>query len=251
MNVGISIDERIDDLQYKGLRIIQKREGFRFGIDAVLLANFTKVRKNQKVIDLGTGTGIISILIAAKNEPGIVKGIEIQQDMVEMAQRSVKLNRLDEKINIIHADIKEAVDYFGSSSFDVVVTNPPYMNRGGGLLNSSDKKALSRHELLCTLEDVVRVSSKLLVPGGLFSMVHRPDRLVDIVFLMRSHGIEPKQLRFVHPAPYKKPNLMLINGARGGRPQLKMMDPLYVYDEKGCYSEEINEIYQREVKTVD
>ncbi|HHW47794.1 MAG TPA: tRNA1(Val) (adenine(37)-N6)-methyltransferase [Clostridiaceae bacterium] len=226
--------------------IIQNTEAFCFGIDAVLLANFADVKKGDKVIDLGTGTGVIPILLAGKTQASKIVGVEIQPEMAEMASRSVKLNNLEDRIEIVTGDIKDSAEYFGSSTFNVVVTNPPYISKGSGLINPSDSKALSRHEILCTLEDVIRVSSKLLVPGGQFAMVHRPERLVDILCLMRNYKIEPKYIRFVHPSPYKKANLILIKGAKHGRPELKMMEPLYVYDENGNYSHEINQIYCRE-----
>lgn len=244
-------DERLDDLQYKGLKLIQKANGFCFGVDAVLLANFADVKKGDAVIDLGTGTGIIPVLLAGKTQAESVTGLEIQYHMVEMAQRSVRLNKLGDRVKIVHGDIKESVGAFGPSHFNVVVTNPPYMNAGGGLVNPSDTKAISRHEILCTLEDVIKAGSKLLVSGGQFAMVHRPERLVDIVCLMRNYGIEPKYIRFVHPSPYKKANLLLIKGTRGGGVQLKMMEPLYIYDENGSYSKEINKIYCRGVSGVE
>lgn len=243
-------NEKIDDLQYKGLKIIQKDKAFRFGLDAVLLANFVDVKKGSSVIDLGTGTGIISILLAEKTEAASIVGLEIQEEIAEMAQRSVKMNCLEDRVKIVCGDIKDSVDLFGASSFDAVVSNPPYMNQGGGIINISDTKAIARHEILCTLEDVIRSASKLLVPGGQFAMVHRPDRLADIIWLMRNFTIEPKYIRFVHPSPYRKANLLLIKGTRQGRPQLKMMEPLYVYDEEGKYSKEINEIYCREVTEI-
>lgn len=245
MEIGIFDDERVDDLQYKGLKLIQKRKGFCFGVDAVLLANFADIRKKDRVLDIGTGTGIIAVLIAAKTAALKVVGLEIQEQMSEMAQRSVKLNHLENKLEIVCGDVKNAISLFGPSSFNAIVTNPPYMNKGGGLLNPSDTMAVSRHEILCTLEDVISTAGRLLVPGGRFAMVHRPDRLADIIYLMRSYGVEPKFLRFVHPSPYKKPNMVLVQGMRGGKPQLKVMDPLYVYDETGRYSREIDEIYQR------
>ena len=239
-------NETIDDLQYKNLKLIQKKDGFRFGIDAVLLANFVDVKKGGRVMDLGTGTGIIAVLLAGKTAAGLIVGLEIQPEMAEMASRSVKLNNLEERVKIVNGDIRKAVENFGSSAFDVVLTNPPYMNRGGGLINPSEAKAISRHEIMCTLEDVVRAGGSLLAPGGQFAMVHRPERFVDAVCLMRTHGIEPKIVRFVHPSPYKKANLFLIKGARGGKPQLKMLEPLYVHDECGNYSKEIIRIYGRE-----
>ncbi|HOV27545.1 MAG TPA: tRNA1(Val) (adenine(37)-N6)-methyltransferase [Pseudobacteroides sp.] len=249
VDIFLNDNEVIDDLQYKGLRIIQKNDGFKFGIDAVILSHFVDVKKNDNVIDLGTGTGIIPILLAGKTEAKSITGLEIQSDMAEMANRSVLLNSLEERVKIVCGDIKECVELFGRSKFNVVVTNPPYMSVGRGLVNPSDTKSIARHEILCTLEDIIRVSSKLLVPGGQFAMVHRPQRLVDILFLMRQYKIEPKFLRFVHPSPYKRANLILVKGSRGGNPELKMMEPLYVYDENGKYSgkysKEIDDIYHR------
>lgn len=249
VEIQLRENERIDDLQYKGLKLIQNKKGFCFGVDAVLLTNFVDVKKGDSVLDLGTGTGIITILLAGKTDAVSIEGLEIQPGMAEMANRSVALNNLQDRVRITNGDIKNSVELFGSSKFDVVVSNPPYMNQGGGLINSSDSKAISRHEILCTLEDVIKVSSKILVPGGQLAMVHRPERLVDILCLMRNYSIEPKYIRFVHPSPYKKANLMLVKGTRGGNPQLKMMDPLYVYDENGNYSKEINEIYCRSVES--
>lgn len=249
--VQVFDNERIDDLQCKGLRLIQKKEGFCFGIDAVLLANFADVKKGGTVLDLGTGTGIIAVLLAGKTQAKMVYGLEIQPEMAEMAMRSAELNGLEDKLRFICGDLRNSLEYFKPSSFDVVVSNPPYMKRGSGLINPSDTKAISRHEIMCSLEDVVAAASRLLVPGGQFAMVHRPDRLADIIWLMRKYSIEPKYLRFVHPSPYKKANLLLIKGARNGNPQLKMLEPLYVYDEAGNYSREIHEIYDREVKEIE
>lgn len=242
--------ERIDDLQYKGLNIIQDTRGFCFGIDAVLLANFGEVKKEDKVIDLGTGTGVIPILIAGKTEAEHIVGLEIQPNMADMAKRSVMLNELEQRVEIIEGDLKEAPKIFGLAQFDMVTCNPPYMNHGGGIINVSDAKAISRHEIMCTLEDVIAVSAGLLRSGGKFCMIHRPERLVDIIWLMRSYKIEPKKIRFVHPSAGKKPNLLLIEGLRGGNPYLKMLDPLYVFNESGEYSDEINSIYNRKVTDV-
>lgn len=245
LNIILKENERIDDLQYKGLKIIQKENAFRFGLDAVLISNFVDVKKGHSVIDLGTGTGIISILIAGKTDAECIKGIEIQKDMAEMAKRSVKLNHLENKVKIVCGDLRKSADIFGTSRFNVVVSNPPYINVGGGILNPNDTKAISRHEICCTLEDVIKTSEKILKPTGQLAMVHRPDRLVDIIWLMRKYSIEPKYMRFVHPSVNKKANLILIKGTKQGRPQLKMMDPLYVYNEGGVFSDEINKIYGR------
>lgn len=246
MNIDIHENERLDDLQYKGLKLLQKKDGFCFGIDAVLLSHFAEVSKNSRVIDLGTGTGVIAVLIAAKRGPREIVGLEIQPEMAEMAKRSVMLNKLNDQVNIVHGDIKEAVGLFGAASFDAVVSNPPYMEKGGGLLNPDDTKAISRHEILCTLEDVVSTASKLLRHGGKFTMVHRPQRLVDIICQMRHYAIEPKWLKLVHPSPGKKPNLVIISGVRNGNPELRVQEPLYVYDTLGNYSDEIEEIYNRD-----
>lgn len=248
LDIEILQNERLDDLQCKGLMLLQKKDGFCFGVDAVLLSHFAQIGKNSRVIDLGTGTGIIAVLLAAKKEPRQVVGLEIQQEMAEMAERSVRMNNLSDRIRIVQGDIREAASLFGASSFDAVVSNPPYMEKGGGLINTEDLKAISRHEILCTLEDVISAASRLLKPGGVFSMVHRPQRLVDIIWHMRNYGIEPKQLRLVHPSPGKRPNLLLISGVRDGNPELKVQEPLFVYDGSGNYSKEIDDIYGRDAE---
>lgn len=246
LDISILENERLDDLQYKGLKLLQKKDGFCFGVDAVLLSHFAQVAKDSTVIDLGTGTGIIAVLLAGKREPRKVIGLEIQPEIAEMAARSVKLNGLEDKVEIVQGDIKDAVKLFGASSFDAVVSNPPYMEKGGGLLNPADTKAIARHEILCTLEDVVSAAARLLKPGGRFYMVHRPQRLADIICQMRSHTIEPKYLRLIHPSPGKKPNLLLISGTRNGNPELVVQEPLYIYDSEGHYSREIDQIYNRD-----
>ncbi len=247
-NILINDWERSDDLQYKGLRIIQDTRSFCFGVDAVLLANFATVRKGDTVLDMGTGTGVIPLLIAGKTEAAKIIGLEIQPHLAEIAGRSVALNNLEDRVSIIEGDLQDGVSLFGASVFDVITCNPPYTQPKGGLINPNDSKAISRHEIKCTLEDVIRIASKLLKVGGKLAMVHRPERLVDIIWLMRYYKLEPKRLRFVHPSPGKKPNLILIEGVRGGNPQLNMLEPLYVYNDKGEYSEEINTIYCREKK---
>lgn len=241
----ILINERIDDLQLKGLKIIQKEDGFCFGIDAVLLANFAKVKDKDKVLDLGTGTGIIPILIAGHTNSNDITAVEIQEEIADMAKRSVCLNKLEDRINIINDDLKNIDKYLNHNSYDVIVTNPPYIKNKGGLINETDTKAISRHEIKCTLEDVVRISAKLLKHNGKFCMVNRPDRLVDIITLMRKYKIEPKVLRFVHSKEGKDAKLILIQGLKGAKAELKVVDPLYVYDENGNYTKEIDDIYNR------
>ncbi|MFZ5968641.1 MAG: tRNA1(Val) (adenine(37)-N6)-methyltransferase [Bacillota bacterium] len=238
--------ERVDDLQCKGLRLIQNPKGFCFGIDAVLLSNFAEIRKNWRVVDLGTGTGIIPILLAGKTEAKEIMGVEIQQEVADMAARSVLLNGLDERVRIFHRDLREIAGEWEPYSFDAVTSNPPYMNEGGGLINPESSKAISRHEVKCTLEDVISTAAKLLKDKGHFYMVHRPHRLVDIICFCRKYKLEPKRIRFVHPNMHKKPNILLVECVKYGRPELKFMDPLYVYNEDGTYTDEIHDIYGRD-----
>lgn len=236
--------EGLDDLQ-NGYMLIQKDDGFKFGVDAVLLADFADVKTKDKVVEMGTGTGIIPILLCAKKQAGDVTALEIQEDMAEMAQRSVKYNKLEKRIKVLHMDMKEAPEKLGKALYDCVVTNPPYVKKEGGINNPQETKAIARFEIACTLQEVVETAKTLLRPGGKLFMVHRADRLVDIIYEMRVQGLEPKRLRFVHSSVGKRPHLILIEGTRGGRPELRLMDPLYIYDEKGEYTKEIHDIYGR------
>ena len=235
-------NERLDDLQRNGLKIIQKTDGFCFGLDAVL-SGFASVKPGERALDLGTGTGIIPLLLSAKTKGDHFTGLEIQTEIMKMAQRSVALNGLEKKIDIIQGDIKEASRIFGAASFDVVTSNPPYMNDAHGLKNPGDVKAISRHEVLCTLEDVVREGTKALKPGGRFYMVHRPHRLAEIITVMRQYKLEPKRMKFVHPFADKDANMVLIEAVRGGGAWLKLEPPVIVYKEPGVYTDEIYEIY--------
>ena len=236
-------NERIDDLQRNNYKIIQDPERFCFGMDAVLLSGFAKAREGDRVIDLGTGTGIIPILMEAKTEASHFIGLEIQPESADMAQRSVELNHLESKIRIVTGDIKEASSLFGAATFDVVTSNPPYMTEHHGITNEKSPKAIARHELLCTLEDVISQAAKLLRPGGIFYMVHRPFLLVDIMVLMREYHLEPKRMKLVYPYIDKDPNMVLIEGLRGGRPRLTVEKPLVVYQSPGVYTDEIYDIY--------
>ena len=236
-------NERLDDLQRNGLKIIQNPDGFCFGMDAVLLSGFASVKPGERALDLGTGTGIIPLLLSAKTKGEHFTGLEIQTEIMKMAQRSVALNGLEKKIDIIQGDIKEASRIFGAASFDVVTSNPPYMNDAHGLKNPGDVKAISRHEVLCTLEDVVREGTKALKPGGRFYMVHRPHRLAEIITVMRQYKLEPKRMKFVHPFADKDANMVLIEAVRGGGAWLKLEPPVIVYKEPGVYTDEIYEIY--------
>lgn len=235
--------ERLDELQRNGYVIIQDPKRFCFGMDAVLLSGFARVKTGEQVLDLGTGTGIIPILLEAKTEGKHFTGLEIQPESADMARRSVELNHLDSKINIVTGDIKDASKLFGASSFDVVITNPPYMIDSHGIKNMKDAKTIARHEVLCTLEDVIRESAKLLPPKGRFYMVHRPFRLSEILCMMTRYGIEPKRMKFVYPYIDREPNMVLLEGLRGGRPRMTVEKPLIVYQEKDKYTDEILQIY--------
>ena len=236
-------NERVDDLQRNHYQIIQDPERFCFGMDAVLLSGFAKAKEGDRVIDLGTGTGIIPILMEAKTKASDFTGLEIQPESADMAQRSVELNHLESKIRIVTGDMKEASSLFGAATFDVVTSNPPYMTEHHGITNEKSPKAIARHELLCTLEDVISQAAKLLRPSGSFYMVHRPFRLVDIMVLMREYHLEPKRMKLVYPYIDKDPNMVLIEGLRGGRPRMTVEKPLIVYKEPGVYTDEIYEIY--------
>lgn len=239
-------EERIDDLQVNDLKIIQNPKGFCFGIDAVLLANFVELKKNAKVVDLGTGTGIIPILLAGKSTTSHITALEIQEEVSDMARRSVKLNHLEDRIQILTTDLKEALEMLPVNSFDVVTSNPPYMH-SKGLLNPEDTKSIARHEVKCSLEDVIFIASRLLKHLGKFFMVHRPQRLVDMMYYCRKYKLEPKQIQFIHPTYGKKPNLLLLECRKAAMPEVKLLDPLYVYNEEGRYTEKIYEIYGRKL----
>lgn len=241
--VSLKERERLDELQRNGYRIIQDPERFCFGMDAVLLSGFVKVKPSGTVLDLGTGTGIIPLLVEAKTEASHLVGLEIQEESADMARRSVELNALSHKIDIVTGDIKEAGTLFQAASFDVITSNPPYMIKEHGLQNPDAPKAIARHEILCTLEDVVGQAAGLLKPGGHFFMVHRPFRLAEIITTMTRYGLEPKRMQLVYPFVDEEPNMVLIEGVRGGRPRMQVEKPLVIYKEPGVYMPEIYEIY--------
>lgn len=246
MEIKLKENERIDDLEYKGLKIIQNKNGFCFGMDSVLLSDFAKnIKKESKVLDLGTGTGIISILLCGKTELNEIIGVEIQRDVSDMAKRSSQLNDLENRFKVINTNILELKNLYENQSFDVIVTNPPYKKKSTGIINEKEAKQISRHELTANLEDFIRVSKELLKDKGELYMVHRPERLVDIISLMRKYKIEPKQLRFVSPKKNKEPNLILIKGVKNAKPFIKIEKNLIVYDQDGNYTDEILKIYNK------
>lgn len=243
MTIKLKENERIDELHRNGYQIIQNPEGFCFGMDAVLLSGYASVKENEIVLDLGTGTGIIPILLEAKTKGFHFTGLEIQEDVADMARRSVSLNKLENKVRIVQGNIKEASRIFGKSVFDVVTSNPPYMNENHGLKNPNLPKAIARHELLCNLEDIVRETALVLKPGGRFYMVHRPRRLIEIIGMLSKYHLEVKRLRPVYPMLGKEANMVLLEAVRGGKPLLKLEPPLIIYKEPGVYQDEIYDIY--------
>ena len=246
MNIILKENERIDDLEFKNLKIIQNKNGFCFGIDSVLLTDFAKnIKISSKVIDLGTGTGIIPILLSGKTNHTNFVGVEIQNEVADMASRSVKLNCLENRIEILNNSILELKEKYKKGSFDVVTTNPPYKKINTGVINTNNKKLISRHEITASLEDFIEIASFLLKDFGEFYMVHRPDRLVDIFNIMREKNIEPKKIKFVFPNKNKKTNLILIKGVKNGKPFLEYENNLFIYDDNGNYTDEILKIYNK------
>jgi len=246
LNIELKENEKIEDLQCNGLRIIQNKKWFCFGMDAVLLTNYCNVKNNSKIVDLGTGTGIIPILLSGKRNYSHAYGIEIQTEVAEMAKRSVELNNLQEKIEILNIDLNEATNHLEPHSFDAVISNPPYKLTNSGIINPTDQKAISRHEIKCSLEDVIRTAAVLLKQYGNFYMIHRPDRLADIICLLRQYKLEPKQIRFVHSRVGDKPKMIMIRASKHGKPELKFDNPLYIYGDDGKYTDDVYKIYGME-----
>ncbi len=241
--IELNEGERIDDLERCGFKIIQNTEKFCFGMDAVLLSGYASIRRGDKVLDLCTGNGIIPILLAAKTGAGRIVGIEIQRDIAELAKRSVEANDLNDRVNILCADIKNAEEYYQAGAFDAVTCNPPYMIDNHGIKNPDSPKAIARHEILCTFDDVARVTSRMLKPGGRLFLIHRPFRLTEIFETLTKYNLEPKRMKLVHPYIDREPNMVLIEAGLGGRRRLTVERPLIVYESPNCYTKEIYDIY--------
>ena len=245
-NIKLKENERIDDLEYKGLKIIQNKDGFCFGIDSILLSDFAKnIKKEARVLDLGTGTGIIATLLCGKTELSEITGIEVQEEVYEMAKRSIQLNHLEDKFKMIQDNILNLNNYFEKNTFDVIVTNPPYKKKETGVQNEDTRKLISRHEIEANLEDFIKISKDMLKDKGEFYIVYRPERLVDLLSLMRKYKIEPKKIRFVYSNIYAVSKLVLVQGVKNARPFLKLEPNLYIYDENGNYTEEVLKIYNK------
>lgn len=237
-------NERIDNLQCNGLKIIQNKKEFCFGIDAVLLSDFAKkTKKNAKIVDLCTGTGIIAILLTAKTDASKIVGVEIQKYIAEMARRSVKMNNLSEKVEILNEDLMNLKNIITSGTIDTVTVNPPYKPKNSGIINEKDSKTIARHEISCTLEDIIKESARLLNTGGNLCMVHKVERMADIFVFLRKYKLEPKRMRLVYSNANEPATLVLIEGVKGGKPFLKMEPPIYVYKDDKEYTEQIKDIY--------
>ena len=246
----IKENERIDDLQYKGLRLIQNPELFCFGMDAVLLANYAKAVAGDTVVDLCTGNGVIPILMSAKTNAAKLIGVEIQKESAELADRSVRLNDLSGKVEILNEDIRRFNDFFPKGSVDVVTCNPPYMIEDHGLRNNADAKTIARHEIMCTLEDVIGTASAILKTGGMFYMVHRPFRLTEIMVTLQKYKLEPKKMRLVYPYVDKEPTMVLIEAKRDAKPRITVEKPFIIYERPGVYTEQMRE-FEDSIKVGD
>ncbi|MGO5161095.1 MULTISPECIES: tRNA1(Val) (adenine(37)-N6)-methyltransferase [unclassified Bilifractor] len=242
MSPELKQGEHLDDLQ-NGFFIIQGQKSFRYGIDAVLLSGYAKVKPGERVLDLGTGTGILPILLAAKTPGRSFTGLEIQKESADMAGRSVALNHLNDRISIVQGDIREAVSIFGAASFDVVVSNPPYMIGRHGLTNPDPAVAIARHEILCSFRDIAEQTSRVLTDRGRFYLIHRPFRLAEIMCTLKEYRLEPKRMRLVYPFADKEPNMVLLEACKNGNPRIRVEKPLIVYERPGVYTREIREIY--------
>lgn len=240
-----SLNLRIDQIGFSDYKLIQNPDWFCYGVDAVLIANFAKLKKGAKAADLGTGTGIIPLILKHKYSPELVYGIEVQPEVAELAVKTVEINGLEEFIKIVNVNVKNASELLGKETLDAVVTNPPYVGRGEGIKGSEQIKAIARHEIEGTLEDFIKCGAELLKDRGDFYMINRPSRLVDVIELSRKYRLEPKELQFVQPAEGKKPNIFMIHCVKYGRPELKFLDPICVYNDKGEYTQKILEIYER------
>lgn len=247
MEVFLKDNERIDDLQLNNLKIIQNKDGFCFGIDSVLLSDFAKdIRNNSRVLDLGTGTGILGLLLCGKTKLSKIYGIDIQEDVCDMASRSIKLNNLEDRFEIINKNIKDLKDVFEETSFDAIVSNPPYKKDNSGLKNESETKLISRHEITASLEDFISISAQSLKNNGNIYMVHRPERLSDLFYLLRKYNLEPKKLRLVQSYTNSKPKLILVKATKNAKSFLNIEEPLIIYNKDGSYTDEIFKIYGKE-----
>ena len=244
--IKLENDERIDDLEFKNLKIIQNIKCFCFGVDAVLLSDFAKnIKQNANVLDLGTGTGIIPILLCGKTKLNKIIGVEIQRSVYEIAKKNIILNNLENRFEVINENITNLDNIYEKNSFDAIVTNPPYKEENTGITNEDEVKQISRHEISANLEDFIEISSKLLKDKGEFYIIHRPERIVDLLSEMRKYKIEPKEIRLVFSNKNNPPKMVLVKGVKNAKKYINFRENLYIYDENGNYTDEILEIYHK------
>ena len=247
MDIKLNENERIDNLELNNLKIIQNKNNFCFGIDSVLLSDFAKdIPKNAKVLDLGTGNGILGVLLCGKTNLSKIYGIEIQKEVSEMASRSILLNNLSDRFEIINDNIKNLDKYFKLNTIDAIVSNPPYKKANSGIENNSETKLISRHEITASLEDFICISSKLLKNNCSLYMIHRPERLSDLFYLLKKYNLEPKKLRMVQSYFDSKPKLVLVKAIKNAKSFLNIEEPLIIYNKDGSYTDEILSIYGKE-----
>ena len=227
----LKTDEKLEDLGEYGLKIIQAKNVYRFTQDAILLVKFVQLKNNERIIDLGSGSGIIPILLSYRKKGLSVYGIEIQEELANMSKRSVKLNKLEEIIHIIHEDIKNIRNIFKSNQFDVVISNPPYISLGKGVIGTINSRSIARHELKCNMEDIVSQSNYLLKNKGRIYLIYKSSRLVDLMIILRKYNIEPKVVRFIHFEKKRNAELFLIEGIKGGKKELKVKKPIFIQDQ--------------------
>jgi len=225
-------NEKIEDLEDKGLKIIQASDSYRFSVDSILLINFIKLKNYEKIVDLGTGSGIIPLPLFGKRKGLSIYGIEIQKDLADMARRSVELNELQNNITIIQEDFRNLKNIFKNQQFDVVVSNPPYISLGHGKVNPSSSRAIARHEIKGDLEDIISVSNYLLKNKGRIYLIYRSVKLIKLIIALKKYGFEPKIIKFIHPRPGENANLVLLEGIKSGKEELKIEDPIFIYSNK-------------------
>lgn len=240
----INQEETLDNLILGNFSLYQARAGYRFSLDAVLLAHFVNLEKVRSAVDLGTGSGVIAILMAARSADLHLIGLELQEDQVDRARRSVRLNGLDERVSILPGDVRQVTEYIKPRSVDLVVSNPPFRKKGEGRVSKNSEQAIARHELYGDLSDFVKGAGQLLATGGRLAMIHRPERFVELMQLYEENGIFPSRLRWVHSFVHSRAGLFLIEGIKNKRASLKVLPPLIIYDQPGIYSAEILSWYQ-------
>ncbi len=243
LEVSIRRDETLDALMNTRLKLIQKKRGYRYSIDAILLAHFCKLKRGDRVIDLGTANAVIPMLVATQSLAAQVVGVEIQAELIDMARRNIAINNMEGKIDLLHRDVRDLPKFFDKASFDVVISNPPYRPVGTGRVNPDPQRALARHEILGSLKDMVQVASFLLRPRGRFYVIYPSSRTVDMLLILRESNLEPKRIQIVHSDAKEDAKLVLAEGVKDGRKELRVLKPLFVYGPDGRHTREMGRIY--------